>query len=65
MEGDIEEVDGTIAVTRIRVRYRIKLPEGEREAAERALRAHKEKCPVAQTLTRGVEISWEAEFEEE
>lgn len=65
MEGDIEAVDGTIVVTRIRVRYRIKLPSGEREAAERALQAHKEKCPVAQTLTRGVEISWDAEFEEE
>ena len=65
MEGDIEEVDGTIAVTRIRVKYRIKLPEGQREAAERALQLHQEKCPVAQTLTRGVEISWDAELEEE
>lgn len=65
MEGVIEEVDGTIAVTQIRVKYRIKLPQGQREAAERALAQHKGKCPVAQTLTRGVEISWDAEFEEE
>jgi len=52
-------------VTRIRVRYRIRLPKGEREAAERALKLHQDKCPVAKTLTRGVEISWDAEFEEE
>ena len=65
MEGDIEAVDGTIVVTRIRVKYRIKLPAGERAAAERALQAHQESCPVAQTLTRGVEIRWEAEIEEE
>ncbi len=65
MEGVIEEVDGTIAVTKIRVKYRIKLPQGQREAAERALEHHKQKCPVAQTLTRGVEIGWDAEFEEE
>lgn len=61
----IEEVDGTIAVTKIRVKYRIKLPKGEREAAKRALEHHQQKCPVAQTLTRGVEISWAAGFEEE
>lgn len=65
MEGVIEEVDGTIAVTQIRVKYRIKLPAGQREAAERALEHHQGKCPVAQTLTRGVEISWDADFEEE
>lgn len=57
-------MDGTIAITRIRVKYRIAVPKGRREAAERALEHHKEHCPVAVTLTRGVEISWEAEFEE-
>ncbi|MEE8549729.1 MAG: OsmC family protein [Gemmatimonadota bacterium] len=65
VEGDIEKVGDTIAITRIRVKYRIVIPRGEREAAERALKIHQERCPVALSLTRGVEISWEAEFEEE
>ncbi len=65
MEADIEKVDGTIAITRIRVKYNIKIPKGGREAAERALAMHRDHCPVAVTLTRGVEISWDAEFEEE
>ncbi len=58
-------MDGTIAITKIHVKYRIAVPKGEREAAERALAHHKEHCPVAVTLTRGVEISWEADFVEE
>ncbi len=58
-------MNGTIAITRIRVKYRMKVPKGEREAADRALEIHQERCPVAVTLTRGVEISWEAEVEEE
>ncbi len=43
----------------------MKVPKGEREAADRALEIHQERCPVAVTLKRGVEISWEAEVEEE
>ena len=58
-------MNGTIAITRIRVKYRMKVPKGEREAADRALEIHQERCPVAVTLKRGVEISWEAEVEEE
>jgi uncharacterized OsmC-like protein len=58
-------VDGTIAITRIHVKYRISIPKGQRDAAERALEHHRSHCPVAVTLTRGVEISWEAEFREE
>ena len=61
----IEQVDDTIAITRVHVKYKIRLPHGQLEAAERALEFHKDKCPVAKTLTRGVEISWEADFEQE
>ena len=58
-------MNGTIAVTRIRVKYRIKVPSGQREAVERALLIHQDHCPVATTLTRGVEFSFDAEVEEE
>ena len=58
------EVDGVLKITRIRVGYRMKVPEGRREAAERALERHVDGCPVAQTLLPCVEIEWEAEIEE-
>ncbi len=52
-------------VTRIRVRYHLKIPAGKREAAERALSVFERGCPVAQTLKGCValEHSWEIEEE--
>lgn len=64
MVGDIEAVDGVLKVTRIHVAYRLKVPDGKRAAAQRALDAHVGGCPVAQTLIPCVEIEWEAEIEE-
>ena len=37
VEGDIEDVDGVMKITRIRIHYTIKLPAGKREEAQRAL----------------------------
>lgn len=64
MVGHIEPRDGVLRIERIRIRYEIRIPEGKREAADRALSLHVSKCPVAQTLTPCVEIEWEAEITE-
>ncbi len=64
MVGDVEAVDGVLRITRIHVTYRLKIPEGTRAAAERALAKHVDGCPVAQTLLPCVEIEWEAEIQE-
>ena len=64
MVGDVEAVDGVLKVTRIHVTYRMTIPRGRREAAERALETHVDHCPVAQTLLPCVEIGWDAEIEE-
>lgn len=64
MVGEIVRHDGTLRIERIRVRYHLRIPAGTREAAERALEAHVDGCPVAQTLLPCVEIEWEAEIEE-
>lgn len=53
-----------LKIVRISVRYRIRIPEGKREKAERALGIHVSKCPVAQTLTPCVEIEWDANITE-
>lgn len=61
----MEAVNGVLQITRIHVTYRLKVPAGRREAAERALEKHVDGCPVAQTLVPCVDIGWDAEIEEE
>jgi organic hydroperoxide reductase OsmC/OhrA len=63
-EGDNELVGGLPVLARIRVRYRLRIPSGQRETAERALAKHQAKCPTAAWMKRAVEITWEAEIEE-
>ena len=65
VEGDIEDVDGVMRITRVRVGYHIKLPSGKREEAQRALDVHERGCPVAMSVKDSIDISWSAEFEEE
>lgn len=62
--GEIENVEGTLKITRIRVRYEISISAGKREEAERALERHVDHCPVAQTLMPCVEIEWDADIRE-
>jgi len=50
VEGDIEMVDGVLRVTRMRMHYRIEIPEGSDEAAERALASYASKCPAYATV---------------
>jgi len=64
VEGDIEDVDGVLKITRIRLHYRIKVPAGKREKAERALDTYAEKCPAYQSVKGCIECSWEAEIVE-
>lgn len=52
-------------ITRIHVRYEIRVPSGMRAETERALAHHASRCPVAQTLIPCVQIEWEADIREE
>ncbi len=53
-----------MVITHIRVRYRVKVPKDKREAAERALATHEDKCPAATSVKRGIAVEWKAEIEE-
>lgn len=64
VEGVIERVDGTIAITNIRIRYRLKIPKGKREEAERALSVHKAGCPASASVERGIVVEWAVDIEE-
>ncbi|MGH9463248.1 MAG: OsmC family protein [Vicinamibacteria bacterium] len=64
VEGDIEEIDRILVITRIRVKYRLKVPKDKRAAAERALATHEDKCPAATSVKRGIALEWKADIEE-
>ena len=64
-EGTNEVVDGIIRLTRILVRYRLRIPAGSRETVDRALARHAEKCPTARSLAPAVTVEWSAEISED
>ena len=64
VEGDIEDVDGVLKITKIRLRYRFKIPAGSREKVERALETYAEKCPAYQSVRGCIDCTWEAVIEE-
>ncbi len=64
VEGDIEDVDGVMTITAIRIRYRIRVPAGKRAEAERALAFHERGCPAAMSVKGCIEVVYTAEMEE-
>ena len=64
-EGILEEVDGKLLLTHVTVSYRIKVPKEKREAAERALQFHGDRCPVSESVKRGITVEWKSEIVEE
>jgi organic hydroperoxide reductase OsmC/OhrA len=65
VEGDIEDVAGIMTITRIRIRYRIRIPKGKRAEAERALAHHEKGCPAAMSVRGCIEVTYGADLEEE
>ena len=64
VEGDIEDVDGVMKITKIRLRYRFRIPPGSREKVERLVASYAEQCPAYQSVKGCIECSWDAEVEE-
>ena len=64
VEGDIEDVDGVMRITRIRVRYHFAIPPGTRENVEKVLASYAEKCPAYQSVKGCIDCAWDAEIVE-
>jgi len=62
--GHNELVDGIITLTRIDIHYTLRIPEGTREAVDRALSRHRDRCPTAQSLKNAVAVEWTADVSE-
>lgn len=64
VEGDIEDVDGVLKITKIRVNYTLKVPPGKTDDAREALRAYLVQCPGAMSVKGAIEITDSAEISE-
>jgi organic hydroperoxide reductase OsmC/OhrA len=65
VEGFIENVEGKPLITKIKVHYKVRVPRGKREEAQRAIDIHEKGCPASQSVQRGIAIEWDGEVEEE
>lgn len=50
VEGDIENVDGVLKITTIRVAYHLKVPKEQVGAAREAFSSYLHLCPAAQSV---------------
>jgi uncharacterized OsmC-like protein len=65
VEGDIEDVDGVLKITKIRLHYHVAAPTDKRETVERAIESHAEKCPAYLSVKGCIDCSWRADITEE
>ena len=64
VEGDIENVDGVLKITAIRVNYHLKSQADKKEAAQEAFGAYLKHCPAAQSVIGCIKIQDRLELEE-
>lgn len=64
VEGDIENVEGVLKITRIRVAYHLKVPPGKTGDARNALASYLVQCPAAQSVVGCIAIHHDALIEE-
>lgn len=65
VEGDVEAVDRVLRIARMRVHYTLRVPKGTREAAERAVAMHEQKCPAATSVRGCIPIAITADITED
>lgn len=64
VEGDIEDVDGVLRITRIRVKYTLSVPPGKTTDAREALAAYITQCPGAMSVRGCIDLIDSAEITE-
>jgi hypothetical protein len=64
VEGIIEDIDGVIRITAIKLNYQFKITSGTREKAQRALDSYADSCPAYSSIKACIQCTWDAEMEE-
>lgn len=62
VEGDIEDVNGVLKITKIRLAYKLNAPADKRESIERLLDHYVDLCPAYQSVNGCIACSWTAEI---
>lgn len=52
-------------ISKIRVRYKLRIPKGARAAVERAVASHRENCPASLSVEKSIPIEISADVTEE
>ena len=65
VEGDVQAIDNVLRITTIRVRYRLRVPAGTLEKAQRAVDTHATKCPAANSVRGCIDLDIDANITEE
>ena len=65
VEGDIENIDGVLKITEIRVNYHLKVQEEKADDAKRAFSSYLKLCPAAQSVIGCIRIRDKLELEEQ
>jgi hypothetical protein len=64
VHGDIEEVNGVLKITEIRVDYHLKAPRGKQEDAKEVLAMYITRCPAATSVMDCIRIKDQAVIED-
>lgn len=65
VEGDIEDVNGVLKITRIRVHYSLKVPPGKKDDVRQSLDQYLSYCPAAQSVIGCINIEHDMGIEEQ
>jgi hypothetical protein len=64
VEGDVEDVGGVLKITRIRVKYTLKVPPGKTGETRQSLGEYLVKCPAAMSVKGAIDLIDSAEITE-
>jgi len=64
VRGDIENCDGVLKITRIRVTYHLKVPDEKAADARESFSSYLRRCPAAQSVIGCIRIEDEIAIEE-
>mgnify|MGYP001092495267 CR=1 FL=1 len=64
IEGDIENVNKILKITKIRVKYNLKVPQGKVAEARNAFSTYLTSCPAAQSVIGCIDIKDDIVIEE-
>jgi hypothetical protein len=64
VEGDVEDIDGVLRISRIRVDYELKVPAGKTGEAQEVFAGYLKRCPAAMSVIGCIDITDSLEITE-